>query len=99
MRVSPEHIVSPRRIQALGDLHRPLDGRKDSSIVVERPDWISVLGECPIADAREWILKMREEGRGQTFLMKGTILGIVDKRNEVSGVVEIEEVAGEDLKG
>ena len=99
VRVSPDHIVSPRRTQRLSDLHRPLDGRKDNSIVVERPDWISVLGDCTIADCREWILKMREEGRGRTFLMRGTILGIVDKENEVSGVVEIEEVVGEDLMG
>lgn len=99
VRVSPDHIVSPRRIQGLSDLHRPLDGRKENSIVVERPDWISVLGDCPIADCREWILKMREEGRGCTFLMRGTILGVVDKKNEVSGVVEIEEIVGEDLSG
>lgn len=99
VRVSPDHIVSPRRIQALTDLHRPLDSRKERPLAVERADWISVLGDCPISDAREWILKMRREGRGQTFLMRGTILGIVDKSNEVSGVVEIEDVVGEDLLG
>jgi D-arabinose 5-phosphate isomerase GutQ len=99
VRVTPDHIVSPRRIAELSDLHRPLDSRKESSLVVERADWISVLGDCAVGDAREWILKMRADGRGQTFLMRGTILGIVDSRNEVSGVVEIEDVVGEDLSG
>jgi D-arabinose 5-phosphate isomerase GutQ len=99
VRVSPDHILSPRRIAELSDLHRPLDSRKERSLVVERADWISVLGECPVSDAKDWILKMRAEGRGQDFLMRGTILGIVDRRNEVSGVVEIEDVVGEDLLG
>ena len=99
VRVSPDHIVSPRRIAALSDLHRPIDSRKANGLVVERADWISVLGDCTVGDAREWILKMRAEGRGQTFLMRGTILGIVDAKNEVSGVVEIEDVVGEDLLG
>lgn len=99
VRVSPDHIVSPRRIASISDLHRPLDSRKEQSLVIERADWISVLGECAVGDAREWILKMRAEGRGQDFLMRGTILGIVDSRNEVSGVVEIEDVVGEDLLG
>jgi hypothetical protein len=41
---------------------------------------------------------MREEGtgRGKEFLRRGTLLGIVD-HNEVIGIVEIEDVMGEDF--
>ena len=42
---------------------------------------------------------MRSEERGRGFLRKGTVLGIVDERNEVTGVVEIEDVVGDDLSG
>lgn len=71
----------------------------DRTIVREKSDFISVLGDCPIEEARQWILKMRSEERGKTFLHPGTILGIVDKHNEVSGVVEIEDVVGDDWMG
>ncbi len=65
-------------------------------IVVERTDWISVLAQSTVDEAREWIERMREEPRGRTFLKPGTILGIVDEKGEVSGVVEIEDVVGEE---
>lgn len=68
---------------------------RDATIVREKSDFISVLGNCTIEEARQWILKMRSEERGKRFLHPGTILGIVDKHNEVSGVVEIEDVVGD----
>lgn len=71
----------------------------DRTIVREKSDFISVLGDCTIDEARQWIWKMTSEERGKTFLHPGTILGIVDKHNEVSGVVEIEEVVGDDWTG
>ena len=39
---------------------------------------------------------MREGSRGKDFLKEGTVLGIVDMKGEVSAVVEIEDVVGED---
>ena len=104
VRVSPVHIIGPRRIRAhLTDPAVALDGvpvaPDHAPLVIEKPDWISVLGACTVDECRAWILAMREEGRGREFLRKGTVLGIVDDRNEVSGVVEIEDVVGEDLAG
>jgi len=96
VRVSPYHMLAPRRVQQLQDMDEAITDYIDDSIVVERTDFISVLGDCTIEEARQWISKMRSEERGKTFLHPGTILGIVDKRNEVSGVVEIEEVVGDD---
>ena len=99
MRVSPYHMIAPRRVQKLQEMDEAVTNYNDGSIVVERSDFISVLGDCTIEEAQLWILKMRSEERGKTFLHPGTILGIVDKQNEVSGVVEIEDVVGDDWTG
>lgn len=96
VRVSPYHMIAPRQVQKLDDMAQPVSAYSDKSIVREQGDFISILGECSIDEARDWILKMRSEVRGRTFLHEGTILGIVDKNNEVSGVVEIEDVIGDD---
>lgn len=68
-------------------------------VVIEKTDWISVLGDTPIEEAKQWICKMRDEGdgRGKAFLKHGTILGIVED-NEVTAVVEIEELLGDDFR-
>jgi hypothetical protein len=95
VRISPIHIVAPRRIQQLQDMAETVDIRHP--IVIEKQDWISILGSCPVDEAKQWILSMREEARGRTFLKKGIVLGIVDEKNEVSGVVEIEDVVPEGL--
>ncbi len=95
VRTSAEHVIAPRRVQRLQDLDRLVSESADKSMIVEKADWISVLGECPIEEARQWIAKMRAEPRGRSFLKQGTILGIVDQNNEVSGVVEIEDVVGD----
>jgi hypothetical protein len=42
---------------------------------------------------------MRQKERGRRFLRKGAVLGISDDKNEESGVVEIEDVIGENLDG
>lgn len=96
VRLSPYHMIAPRRVQRLQDMDEAVANYSDDSVVVERSDFISVLGDCTIEEARQWILKMRSEERGKTFLHPGTILGIVDKNNEVSGVAEIEDVVGDD---
>ena len=96
MRVSPYHMIAPRQVQKLQDMNEAVCNYSDASIVVERSDFISVLGDCTIEEARQWVLKMRSEERGKTFLHPGTILGIVDKHNEVSGVAEIEDLVGDD---
>lgn len=92
VRLSPIHILSPRRIQRL-----PMEStiELDHPDVVEKQDWISILGSYSLEEAKEWIIHMRKDERGRTFLKQGTILGIVDERNEVSRVVEIEDVVGE----
>jgi hypothetical protein len=96
VRVSPYHMIAPRQVQRLQDMDEAVCDYNDTSIAREKTDFISVLGDCTIEEARQWILKMRSEERGKTFLHPGTILGIVDKHNEVSGVAEIEDVVGED---
>ena len=96
VRVSPYHMIAPRQVQKLHDMTEPVSDYHDKTIVREKGDFISILGDCSIEEARQWIAKMRSEPRGQTFLHEGTILGIVDKHNEVSAVVEIEDVVGDD---
>jgi hypothetical protein len=93
VRVSPIHIIAPRRIQQFDNMAETID--INHSVVIEKQDWISILGSCPVEEASQWILNMRKEPRGRTFLKKGTVLGIVDEKNEVSSVVEIEDVVGE----
>lgn len=46
-------------------------------------------------EAKEWIESMRKGERGRRFLKEGTVLGTVDVKGDVSGVVEIEQVIGE----
>ncbi|EXJ95441.1 hypothetical protein A1O1_00562 [Capronia coronata CBS 617.96] len=100
VRTSANHIVGPRRIQNLQDPGLPISELEDQfgKIVVEKGDWISVLSTTTVDECRQWIRQMREEGtgRGKEFLRRGTLLGIVE-RNEVTGIVEIEDVLGEDL--
>jgi D-arabinose 5-phosphate isomerase GutQ len=100
VRTSPQHIIAPRRIQKMDDPSMIVDVLWDDfgRIVVEKTDWISILGETPIDEAKAWICKMRNEGeeRGKAFLHHGTILGIVEN-NEVVGVVEIEDLLGEEF--
>lgn len=98
VRTSLNHMIGPRRIQKMDDPSLIVDALYDEHgpVVVERTDWISILGETTVEEARQWIVKMRDEGegRGKDFLRHGTILGIVVD-NEVTGVVEIEELLGE----
>jgi len=100
VRISPNHIIGPRRIQQLHDPDLPMVDLKDEfgKVVIEKTDWISVLGTTSTDECRQWIHQMREEGsgRGKEFLRRGTLLGIVDN-NEVTGIVEIEELLGEDF--
>ena len=96
VRVGPYHMIAPRQVQRLQDMNEAVCDYRDPSIVREKSDFISILGDCTIEEAREWIMKMRSEERGKTFLHPGTILGIVDKHNEVSGVAEIEDIMGDD---
>ena len=94
VRADPRHIVPPRKVQTLREPEAVLQ----SCVAVEKTDWISVLGNLPVEEVRQWIFRMREESRGRTFLNAGTILGVVDAQNEVSGVVEIEDVMGPSYK-
>ena len=95
--VSPTHIIAPRRIERMHDSERIINTHADKSMVVEKSDWISLPGDSSVEEARSWIDSMRSQPRGRTFLKSGTILGIVDKSNEVNGVVEIEDVIGDEL--
>jgi D-arabinose 5-phosphate isomerase GutQ len=108
VRVSPQHIMAPRRIQRLNNPTLSLTEAEAQAslhaefapLVIEKPDWISVLGSCTVAECAAWILQMRSEERGRGFLKKGTVLGVVDVASrEVTGVIEIEEVVGETLDG
>ncbi|MCJ1392887.1 hypothetical protein MMC18_005759 [Xylographa bjoerkii] len=94
VRVSSDTIIAPRQIQKLGSpeqLDYPVH-TLDDDVVVEKGDWISVPAASTVEEARRWIEDMRVSERGRTFLREGTVLGIVDARGEVSGVVEIEDV-------
>ncbi|ETI28074.1 hypothetical protein G647_00523 [Cladophialophora carrionii CBS 160.54] len=100
VRTSNNHMIGPRRIQSLQDPTVPISAVEDEfgRVVVERTDWISVLNSTTVEECRRWIHQMRNEGtgRGRDFLKRGTLLGIVE-HNEVTGVVEIEDVMGEDF--
>lgn len=71
--------------------------RLDPELVIERSDWISVLGTSSVEEVRDWIRSLRNKGdrRGRDFLRKGTVLGVVDGKGEIGGVVEIEDVISE----
>ena len=101
VRTSTHHMIGPRRIQRMDDPSLLVDVLYDEHgpVVVERSDWISMLGNIPVDEAKQWIHRMRNEGdgRGKDFLRHGTILGIVEN-NEVTGVVEIEELIGNDFQ-
>lgn len=100
VRTSPNHIVAPRRIQNLQDPSVPISAVEDEfgRVVIEKTDWISVLSSSTVDECRKWIHQMRDEGtgRGKQFLKRGTLLGIVE-HNEVTGIVEIEDVMGDDF--
>lgn len=99
VRLSPSAIIAPRRIQQLG-MHSNLDQAihlyQDGAFVIEKTDWISIPVQSTVSEAKDWILRMRDGDRGKDFLKAGTLLGIVDVKNIVSAVVEIEDVVGED---
>ena len=98
VRLSLNTIISPRQVQRLGnnpDLDQPMH-LFESGTVVEKGDWISIPATSSVQEAREWIESMRKGARGRTFLKEGTVLGIVDIKGDVTGVVEIEDVVGEE---
>ncbi|RMZ81705.1 hypothetical protein DV737_g2432, partial [Chaetothyriales sp. CBS 132003] len=101
VRMSPNHMIAPRRIQKMDDPDLLVDVLCDDygPIVVEKTDWISVLGRTPIEEVKRWICQMRNQGdgRGRAFLKHGTILGIVEN-NQVTGVVEIEDLLGDEFE-
>lgn len=103
VKLSPDHVVAPRRLQKLEKPDISVQSFCDERgpIAIERTDWISIAGECTVEECRQWIVRMRTEGdaRGRHFLRPGTILGIVDHQSQKSGVVEIEDVVGDDFCG
>lgn len=99
VRLSPSSIIAPRRIQQLGtlkDLDCPMYQSPMSHFIIEKPDWISIPAANSVLEAKEWIFEMRNRERGKEFLKAGTLLGVVDGENNVSSVVEIEDVMGHD---
>jgi D-arabinose 5-phosphate isomerase GutQ len=100
VRISPAYMIGPRRVQQLHDPTALVEDFEDElgRVVVERTDWISVLSTSTVEECRQWIRQMRDEGsgRGRYFLKRGTLLGIVE-HNEVTGIVEIEDVMGDDF--
>lgn len=103
VKLSSDHVIAPRRCSRLLDPSIEVKSYTDDwgPLVVERTDWISVIGDCTVEECKQWIVKMRTEGdaRGRLFLRPGTILGIVDEQSQKSGVVEIEDIVGEDFCG
>lgn len=99
VRVSSSSIISPRQVQHLGhaaDLDCSIRLFENGAFVVEKTDWISIPAGNSVREARDWIMQMREGERGKEFLKAGTVLGVVDGKGIVSGVVEIEDIVGED---
>lgn len=100
VRVSPSSIIAPRRVDKLGNMPdlncSILRMLEVGHLMVEKADWISILESNSVLEAKDWILGMREGERGKDFLKAGTILGVVDSKGSVSGVVEIEDVVGEE---
>jgi hypothetical protein len=98
-RISASHVIAPRRIRAFQDTAMTsADARLDPNMVIEKQNWISVLGSSSVDEVRDWIFNLRNEGdcRGRMFLKSGTILGVVDSRGEIGGVVEIEDLISSD---
>ncbi|KAK5322757.1 hypothetical protein LTR70_003705 [Exophiala xenobiotica] len=97
VRLSPNHVIGPRRCQRLADPTMNVRNFADDrgSLVVERTDWISVPEDWTVEECKRWIVQMRTEGaaRGKYFLRP------VDGESQKSGVVEIEDVVGEDFCG
>lgn len=100
VRVSPSSIITPRRVEKLGNIPdlncSILRLLEVGHMMVEKVDWISIPEGNSVLEAKDWILGMREGERGKDFLKAGTILGVVDFKGSVSGVVEIEDVVGEE---
>lgn len=99
VRISSSSIIAPRQVQHLGhaaDLDRSIRLFEKDALVVEKADWISIPAGNSVQEARDWILEMRSGERGKEFLRAGTVLGVVDGKGTVSGVVEIEDIVGED---
>lgn len=99
VRLTPSTIIAPRRLQSFGstaDLDCALSLSPTNMMAIEKPDWISIPAGSSVLEARQWVLAMREGPRGKDFLKEGTVLGIVDAKGEVSAVVEIEDVVGEE---
>lgn len=99
VRLSPSSIIAPRRIQQLGtwrDIDCPIHQSDMRYLIVEKTDWISIPAANSVLEATEWILEMRNQERGKEFLKAGTLMGVVDGENNVSSVVEIEDVVGQD---
>lgn len=100
VRVSPSSIITPRRVEKLGNMPdlncSILRLLEVGHMMVEKVDWISIPEGNSVLEAKDWILGMREGERGKDFLKAGTILGVVDFKGSVSGVVEIEDVVGEE---
>ncbi|KAI4199611.1 MAG: hypothetical protein LQ350_004486 [Teloschistes chrysophthalmus] len=97
IRPSSDMVMAPRQMQRIGrtvDLSQPLH-LLDAGAVREKGDWISVPAANTVRETRDWIVHMRQSERGRTFLNKGTVLGIVDSEQLVSGVVEIEDIVEE----
>ncbi|KAK5077956.1 hypothetical protein LTR51_000140 [Lithohypha guttulata] len=103
VKLSSNHVIAPRRCQRLSDPSLLVRHFSDDRgpLIVEQTDWISIAWDCTVEECRQWIVRMRTEGdaRGRYFLKPGTILGIVDRQSQKSGLVEIEDVVGEDFCG
>lgn len=100
VRVSPSSIIAPRRVEKLGNMPdlncSILRLLEVDHLMIEKSDWISIPEGNSVLEAKDWILGMREGERGKDFLKAGTILGVVNSDGNVSKVVEIEDVVGEE---